>query len=110
MLIRAPGKRSSKKQKKIARAAPTSASLPKPRIAFMFMLLHKIPFLLSRDEQLPHGDENQVHVCAGRVKVNLEPFPSSLSTQILPPCISTNLRVSASPSPVPSRGTASLLS
>ena len=31
------------------------------------------------------------------------PDPGSLSTQIFPPCISTNLFVSVSPRPVPSR-------
>ena len=38
----------------------------------------------------------------GRVKVNLLPFPTSLSTQILPPCSSTNFLASVKPSPVPS--------
>jgi len=38
----------------------------------------------------------------GTVKLNVEPLPSSLSTQILPPCISTNFRASVSPRPVPS--------
>src|SRR5262249_31960789 len=39
----------------------------------------------------------------GRVKVNVEPLPASLSTQIFPPCNSTNFRVKLNPSPVPSR-------
>ena len=39
----------------------------------------------------------------GSVNVNVLPLPTSLSTQIRPPCISTNLRVSVKPSPVPSR-------
>jgi hypothetical protein len=38
----------------------------------------------------------------GKVKVNAEPLPTSLSTQILPPCSSMNLRQSAKPRPVPS--------
>src|SRR5262245_20675588 len=38
----------------------------------------------------------------GTVKVNVEPSPTWLSTQILPPCSSMNFRESARPSPVPS--------
>ena len=38
----------------------------------------------------------------GMVNVNVEPLPGSLSSQMRPPCNSTNLRVSASPRPVPS--------
>lgn len=38
----------------------------------------------------------------GIVNVNVLPFPSSLSTQIVPPCSSTNRFVNARPSPVPS--------
>ena len=38
----------------------------------------------------------------GSVNVNVEPFPCSLSTQIFPPCISTNFLVKVSPRPVPS--------
>src|SRR5262249_27799567 len=39
---------------------------------------------------------------SGRVKVNVEPLPTALSTHIFPPCSSTNFFVSVSPSPVPS--------
>jgi predicted TIM-barrel fold metal-dependent hydrolase len=39
----------------------------------------------------------------GSVKVNVEPRPSSLSTQSRPPCSSTNFLARASPRPVPSR-------
>src|SRR2546427_9879472 len=38
----------------------------------------------------------------GIVNVNVEPTPTWLVTPIFPPCSSTNLRHSASPSPVPS--------
>ena len=38
----------------------------------------------------------------GRVKANVEPFPTSLSTQILPPCSSTNFLANVNPRPVPS--------
>ena len=38
----------------------------------------------------------------GNTNVNAEPLPTSLSTQILPPCSSMNLRQSAKPRPVPS--------
>ena len=40
---------------------------------------------------------------AGRVNTNVLPLPSSLSTQIRPPCSSTRRFDSASPRPVPSR-------
>src|SRR6266849_3079011 len=43
-----------------------------------------------------------LHDLTGSVKVKVEPFPSSLSTQIRPPWSSMNFRESASPSPVPS--------
>ena len=36
------------------------------------------------------------------VKVNVLPLPTSLSTQILPPCSSTNFFARVSPNPVPS--------
>src|SRR5215475_9121829 len=38
----------------------------------------------------------------GNVNANVDPLPTSLRTQMRPPCISTNRFVSASPSPVPS--------
>src|SRR5262249_4436985 len=38
----------------------------------------------------------------GSVKVKVEPLPTSLSTQILPPCNSTNFFASVNPRPVPS--------
>src|SRR5262249_22058738 len=38
---------------------------------------------------------------SGTEKKKVEPFPGLLSTQIRPPCISTNFRVMLSPSPVP---------
>src|SRR2546427_3738277 len=39
--------------------------------------------------------------CRGTVKKKVDPLPSSLSTQIRPPCISTSRFVMLSPSPVP---------
>src|SRR5215831_13660207 len=39
---------------------------------------------------------------SGSVKLNVEPLPTSLSTQILPPCNSTNFLAKVNPSPVPS--------
>jgi len=39
---------------------------------------------------------------SGKVKMKVEPLPTSLSTQILPPCSSTNFLAKVSPSPVPS--------
>ncbi len=42
-----------------------------------------------------------IHI--GRVIVKVEPRPSSLSSWIVPPCISTRRRAIESPSPVPAR-------
>src|SRR5215470_9131631 len=39
---------------------------------------------------------------SGKLKLKVEPFPASLSTQIFPPCSSTNFLASVNPSPVPS--------
>src|SRR4029453_15442855 len=39
---------------------------------------------------------------SGKVKQKVEPLPISLSTQILPPCSSTNFLANVNPSPVPS--------
>src|SRR5216683_2935085 len=49
-------------------------------------------------------DEDQLarHQRRGNVKVNVDPVPSLLSTQIRPPCSSTNFLASVSPRPVPS--------
>ncbi len=48
--------------------------------------------------------EVQPPICSlrGIVNVNVEPTPTWLSIQILPPCSSTSFRQSVSPSPVPS--------
>ena len=49
-------------------------------------------------------DRDQAHSLrrTGIVNVNVEPTPTLLFTQILPPCSSTNFRHKVSPSPVPS--------
>src|SRR5262245_1310813 len=39
---------------------------------------------------------------SGKVKLKVEPLPTSLSTQILPQCSSTNFLAKVRPSPVPS--------
>jgi hypothetical protein len=39
---------------------------------------------------------------SGKLKLKVEPLPTSLSTQIFPPCSSTNFLASVNPSPVPS--------
>src|SRR5439155_24024387 len=49
----------------------------------------------------PPGSAHSSHF-SGSVKVNVEPWPTWLLTQILPPCSSTNFRESVSPRPVPS--------
>src|SRR5215831_13653574 len=49
-------------------------------------------------------DQNQLagDDLAGKLKVKVEPLPTSLSTQIFPPCSSTNFLANVNPSPVPS--------
>ena len=49
-------------------------------------------------------DQNQLggDDLSGKVKLKVEPLPTSLSTQILPPCSSTNFLAKVNPSPVPS--------
>src|SRR6266404_2861884 len=51
---------------------------------------------------LDDQDERAGHGRTGSVKVKVEPWPTSLCTQILPPWSSMNFRERASPSPVPS--------
>jgi hypothetical protein len=46
--------------------------------------------------------QNQLDALSGRVKLKVEPLPTSLSTQILPPCNSTNFLANVNPRPVPS--------
>jgi hypothetical protein len=46
-------------------------------------------------------EDNRIQVVAtGSVKENVEPLPTSLSTQMRPPCSSTILRTMARPNPV----------
>ena len=49
-------------------------------------------------------DSNQLggDALSGNVKLKVEPLPTSLSTQIFPPCSSTNFLAKVKPSPVPS--------
>jgi hypothetical protein len=48
-------------------------------------------------------DQNQLgDNLFGKVKLKVEPLPTLLSTQILPPCSSTNFLANVNPSPVPS--------
>src|SRR5258705_9690148 len=51
---------------------------------------------------LDDQDERAGHGRTGSLKVKVDPIPTALVTQIVPPCSSTNLRERASPSPVPS--------
>src|SRR6185436_5437376 len=64
----------------------------------------------AQHEQLEHEptapqvifhNEDTRHQATGILTVKVVPTPSSLSTSIVPPCISTSRLVSASPSPVP---------
>ena len=54
--------------------------------------------------QIAFTDSNQLggDNLSGKVKLKVEPLPTSLSTQILPPCNSTNFLAKVNPSPVPS--------
>src|SRR5262245_50968883 len=62
--------------------------------------LHVLLVVLDdEDSSSTHGDEAE----AGSVNTNVLPSPSSLSTQIRPPCSSTKRFERARPSPVPSR-------
>ena len=55
-------------------------------------------FIVIRDDQNQLGDDD----LPGKVKLKVEPLPTSLSTQILPPCSSTDFLAKVKPSPVPS--------
>ena len=62
--------------------------------------LHVLLVVLDDEDLLAgHGYAD----LAGSVNTNVLPWPSSLSTQIRPPCSSTSRFESASPRPVPSR-------
>ena len=54
--------------------------------------------------QIAFTDSNQLggDDLSGKVKLKVEPLPTSLSTQIFPPCSSTNFLAKVNPSPVPS--------
>jgi len=52
---------------------------------------------------LDDQDQLSAHGLTGRVKVNVDPLPTSLFTQIVPPCSSTNFLARVNPRPVPSR-------
>ena len=65
------------------------------RTCFARVMIFPAPPIQNRKSKI----QNQ---WMGRVKVKVEPFPTSLSTQILPPCSSTNFLAKVNPSPVPS--------
>jgi len=58
------------------------------------------PFDVAQDMLCAFAGEYSYPI--GSVNVNLLPLPTSLSTQILPPCSSTNFLASVNPRPVPS--------
>ena len=60
----------------------------------------KWPFLLS-NMQITHKLNKTFFYNIFNEKINLLPLPNSLSTQILPPCFSTNSLQRISPKPVP---------
>src|SRR5689334_8114991 len=55
----------------------------------------------SSTPQVIFDNEDARHQATGILTVKVVPTPSSLSTSIVPPCISTSRLVSASPRPVP---------
>jgi hypothetical protein len=55
--------------------------------------------LITREE---FREERATYQWIGNVNIKRLPFPTSLSTQILPPCSSTNFLAKVKPSPVPS--------
>src|SRR5438046_2448346 len=66
-------------------------------------LPHDFPIVLVvlDVEHGPVPHESSPSVCRGTVKKNVDPLPSSLSTPMRPPCISTSRFVMLSPRPVP---------
>ena len=66
-----------------------------------FLVFHRVRFPRTHSLQALL-DLASDQLLIGIVNRNVLPFPSSLSTQILPPCISTNRLAIARPSPVPS--------
>src|SRR5262245_18867829 len=52
--------------------------------------------VISYDQSQLGGDAR-----SGKVKLKVEPLPTSLSTQIFPPCNSTNFLAKVNPRPVP---------
>src|SRR5262249_16683354 len=66
-------------------------------------LSHDLPivFVVLDVEHCPVLHAGPPSACSGTVKKNVEPRPTSLSTPMRPPCISTSRFVMLSPSPVP---------
>src|SRR5439155_1160808 len=66
-------------------------------------LPHDFPIVLVvlDVEHGPVPHESSPSMCRGTVKKNVDPLPSSLSTPMRPPCISTSRFVMLSPRPVP---------
>src|SRR5204863_529293 len=68
--------------------------------------LHVLLVVLDDQDEIPIAHAltlSGAGVRSGKVKVNVLPRPIALSTQIRPPCSSTNRFASARPRPVPSR-------
>ena len=75
------------------------------RIALAKMIVSKTTHSSDMfSAQIAFTDSNQLggDDLAGKLKVKVDPLPNSLSTQILPPCSSTNFLAKVNPSPVPS--------
>src|SRR5262249_17200698 len=75
------------------------------RIALAKMIVSKTTHSSDMfSAQIAFTDSNQLggDDLSGKVKLKVEPLPTSLVTQIFPPCSSTNFLAKVSPSPVPS--------
>jgi hypothetical protein len=57
-----------------------------------------MPFVATLHDQNQLGGND----FSGKLKLKVEPLPTSLATQIFPPCSSTNFLAKVNPSPVPS--------
>src|SRR5215475_6048116 len=74
-----------------------------PTIFFIYILLWQSNGRWAQgDGDCPRSESADGDDLSGNVKLKVEPLPTSLSTQIFPPCSSTNFLAKVNPSPVPS--------
>src|SRR5215468_12149534 len=77
-----------------------------PTIFFIYILLWQSNSRWAQADGFDRYPPRTESACgddlSGKVKLNMEPLPTSLCTQIFPPCSSTNFLAKVNPSPVPS--------